>query len=573
MIAQHLTRLAKKTPDKVAFTYAGKQGSKDTLTYLALHESALEGGESLQDQCPSDGVIFIAMRQSIEFLKILFGAVYSGRTFLPTYPIRNQHDIARLKGIAQAVRPSVILVDETAPVEMVKQVFSVPVLTIRDLKQGQKLPHAHQNQGVVFLQCSSGTTRLPKAIEVTAEALGNCLTNMATCFDANPGDIGCSWLPPYHDMGLIGGIFLPIYTGFTTHLMPSSNFMMNPLSWLELASKTRATITVAPNIAYALCVARIKKYPINLDLSSVRLMINSAQMIYAQTLDEFTRIFEAYGLSPKALRTAYGLAEATLMVTCTPPNEFPHRETFSRSALRRGLALPIPEKGADPMTLVSSGQPLESMEVRSVDPEQGVPLDPYHVGEIWVSGNSLTLGYYRNQVATAEVFDRSLGSNPSHSESKKYIATGDMGFLDENRNLYVLGRRKDFIKGAEGEIAAEEIEALIETTVSQDPSYRCAALMISRSEASSKTSSEVSELVILREIERGKDPMAQAHQLRSLIQTTLTIPVRKILYLRRGEIPTTTSGKVKRHVALVLYQHRLLDPLHLIEFEGNRGID
>ena len=551
MISQILSRLALEKPDQMAFSFKGRDGTSQSVTYAELDLAARHIAAEIIRNNSDHKTVYISMRQSIGFIKVLFGAIYSGITFLPTYPVRNNHDIARLKAITQSVDPSFIIVDDVAPLDDMRSQLECPIIPSPELYTDQILLEPQALAECVFLQCSSGTTRNPKAIQVTRQALIAGLENMRSHFDVTPHDIGCSWLPPYHDMGLIGGIFLPVYAGFTTHLMSPSGFMMNPLSWLDLISQVKATISVAPNIAFELCTRRMLAWRGTFDLSSLRILVNSAQMIQPRTITDFIKTFKPQGLNPDALLNAYGLAEATLMVTCTKPSEAYKNHDFHRLSLRKGIVI---SGGDDVISVANCGKPIRGIDVRIVDRNSGKIMPPNSVGEIWVSGNSLTAGYYQNPESTLSVFHKTL-----EGERDDFISTGDTGFISADGFLFVTGRIKDSIKTDQGLVSAEEIEEIIESHDYQDPSYRCAALLITRHDES--------EIVVLREVDRTIDPVAHGSQMLYLLRKHYMLKVNKIIYMRRGTIPTTTSGKIKRHAAIVLYMHDLLEPIYQYNFD------
>lgn len=553
MISQILTRLAQECPDKIAFSFKGRDNTVQTATYRELDLAARHIAASIIAKNKNRKPVYIAMRQSIGFVKVLFGCLYSGITFLPAYPIRNIHDISRLKSIADMIDPAFIIVDDVAPLAELQKNLNIHIIPSLELHKDHALSHPEPMAECVFLQCSSGTTRSPKAIQVTRQSLVAGLENMRIHFQVTPDDIGCSWLPPYHDMGLIGGILLPVYVGFATYLMAPSSFMMNPISWLDYISQVKATISVAPNIAFDLCVKRIKSWNGSFDLSSLRILVNSAQMIQPRTIHGFVKTFADYGLKPGALKNAYGLAEATLMVTCTNESDALKCPGFHRNSMRKGLVI-SEEKKEEQLLVANCGRPIEGMDIRIVDRQTGKLMPANEIGEIWVTGNSITGGYSQNEESNNSVFGKSIeGCQGS------YISTGDTGFLASDGSLFVTGRIKDSIKTDNGLVSAEEIEEIIESHDFQDPSYRCAALLITRHDSS--------EIVVLREIDRSVDPVAHGSQMLYLLRKHYMLKVDKIIYMHRGSIPTTTSGKVKRHAAIVLYTHNLLESIYEYSFE------
>ncbi|UFH48336.1 fatty acyl-AMP ligase [Pseudomonas sp. KNUC1026] len=251
-------------------------------------------------------------------------------------------------------------------------------------------------------------------------------------------DVGVVWLPPYHDMGLIGGLLQPLYAGYPVHLMAPATFLQRPLRWLETISRLRGTVSAAPNFAYELCARRLKPEQVaSLDLSSWRLAANGAEPIRQRTLSVFSQVFAAAGFDASAFAPCYGMAETTLLVAASAPDAAPVILRADRQALLGGTVQPA--TGDDAVVLVSSGTPAAGACVVIADPQRLEVLPPGQVGEIWVAGPMVADGYWNSPQATEANFHATLEGG-QHS----WLRTGDLGALLEGQ-LYVTGRLKDVI--------------------------------------------------------------------------------------------------------------------------------
>lgn len=551
-LASILIERATLTPHRLIYSFLDKNGAQQNVTYEELAASAQTLATALKELTREDEIILLSLKPSLSFIELVFGCILAGRTFMPTYPLLSQHDAARIEALINKIPVSLIVSD--ASLENKIQT-TAQTITVSELNQQAMRAHLssftdRQPSRPIFLQPSSGTTRLPKPIIVDNQALMACLGNMHHTLATSTADIGCSWLPPYHDMGLIGALFLPLYADFPVYLLKPSTFIIDPMSWIQTLSTVRATITAAPNIAYALCSARYDQNKhVDLDLSHLRVAINSAEMVRAKTLTRFYETYKPHGLQWQSLVPAYGLAEATLMVNSSDLNQGPLIRCFKQSSLWQGHAETCSAAEVDKVELVASGKPVRNMENLIVDRDTFMPKQPFEIGEIWIKGNSLTKGYY-NDNKLNELAYMVLDSD---IETTKYFRTGDSGFIDDKGNLFVTGRIKDVIKTPQGQVAAEEIEELVDTTVRSDPLYASAALILN--------SQDKSELIILKEAAADTDFPQTATNIHNKLRQNLGIFSDSIIFLPQGQIPRTTSGKIKRHAAIVLFKYDLFEPL------------
>ena len=254
-------------------------------------------------------------------------------------------------------------------------------------------------------------------------------------------DTSLSWMPLTHDMGLIGGMLIPFYAGAPCTLISAHTFTQRPVRWLQAITDEKATISAAPNFAYEHCLEMIKDDELKqLDLSSWRIAICGAEPVRASTIDRFSQKFSQCGFKAHTFMPSYGMAEATLAVTSEQAARRPTMPVYDKSALEQGSVIKADKDQASQISLVSSGKVLAGLKVKIVNPKTLQVCQGDEVGEIWVSGPSVAQGYYGKSAQTREVFNARLAEDDG-----LYLRTGDLGFLDENSNLFVTGRLKDLI--------------------------------------------------------------------------------------------------------------------------------
>ena len=397
------------------------------------------------------------------------------------------------------------------------------------------VPEAHSD--ILFLQYTSGSTSDPKGVMVTH---GNVLHNCATVFGHVP--IGVSWLPQYHDMGLIGAYLFVAVAGGTTYGISPIDFIQRPSLWLEAISRYRATVTAAPNFAYQYCLRPDKvqdKDLEQLDLSSLRLVMNGAEPVRADVFRGFLRRFTPCGLPENSFCTAYGLAEYTLAVS--------NRGTTIRSFDAKRISeneVRVTERAApaeETVALVSCGKSLGATRVKIVNVTSGAHEAPKgRVGEVWVTGPSKCLGYWNRPALSEQIFEAQIDANCE--DETKWLRTGDLGFMQDGE-LFICGRAKDLIIVRGLNYHPQDIEAIVE----EDPAIRpgCVAAF-----AVEKGGGEV--LVVVAELRNAKRcPDAESTN-RSLRQR-LGIVADSFVCIPARTIPKTSSGKIVRHQARALW--------------------
>ena len=400
------------------------------LTRGELYTRARRIGAVLQELVPAGERAVLLYPPGAEYLTGFFGCLFSGLVAVPAYPpdpSRLERTLPRLRAIIQDSRATVVLttsfvlsmaelIFEAAPdLRALRWVATDELAT--GAETGWKRPDV-TSDSLAFLQYTSGSTGTPKGVMLSHANLLHNLELIRGAFQTREDSAGVIWLPPYHDMGLIGGILVPLYQGFHTALMSPLSFLKRPRSWLEALTRFGGTISGGPNFAFELCVRRIApEEREGLDLSRWEVAFCGAEPIRSGMMDRFTEAFSPHGFRRAAFYPCYGLAEATLIVSGGAKSEPPLLREVETVALERGHAV-APRPGSEASALVSCGGTLGEQRVAVVDPESLRQLPPGEVGEIWVSGPSVTLGYWgrpcspRTTSASASACSRSPGCSP-----------------------------------------------------------------------------------------------------------------------------------------------------------------
>lgn len=397
----------------------------------------------------------IFLDPGIDYITTFLGCLYAGVIAVPGYPPRSSRHMERLESIIIDADAKFILTSkDIADKRLLDQ---EKVIIVEDIDKDLSTEYVGFEicpSDIAFLQYTSGSTGDPKGVMVTHD---NIIANIQSVNEVThtnnlctKNDKGCSWLPPYHDMGLIGGILYPLYYSIPTVLMSPSYFLQNPVRFLELMSNEKVTQTIAPNFAYELYIEAIKNNPeVNIDLSSLRLCLNGAEPILADTINEFNTIFLPYGLDKKTITPCYGMAEATLMCTSSDIDSEFSIKTVDKMALEKRCIAEVNKEAmhvngndkADTARLVACGYTDSRSEVIIVKPKTKERCVNNIIGEIWVRGPSIAKGYWNKPEVTQEIFK----AYTYPDKQGPYLRTGDLGFLDENGELFVTGRIKDLI--------------------------------------------------------------------------------------------------------------------------------
>ena len=516
---------AQRTPDRVGYTFVSEP--KGALSYGALHaRAAAIAARLLAVAAPGDRVVLL-IPPGPDYVAGFFGCLYAGIIAVPAYPPLDERQVPRLVSVIANARPSLVLTDSAlaAPTRQLLArhtagaALQVLAVDEADGPPPLRVPPGIRPDDVAFLQYTSGSAGDPKGVVVSH---GNLLDNseaIRILFGHDEHSQGVIWLPPYHDMGLIGGILQPLYAGFPVALMSPLDFLARPASWLAAVGEHRATTSGGPNFAFDLCVAKVtEEQCARLDLSSWTLAFCGAEPVRAASLKRFADRFAPYGFSAGALFPCYGLAESTLIVT----------------GGRKGAGV----RTRDGVVSCGAAIPGHRLTVRA--PGGGEPLLDGETGEVCVSGPSVSRGYWDSPQESCETF-------ASDSENGHTLRTGDLGFL-RGGELYVTGRAKDLIIVRGRNLAAVDVEF---AAAGAHPLIRpgCVA-------AFGADGAEGEQVVVVAELRTYTD--VPAADIRAAIQSALAahfgVTAGRILLVRRGTVLKTPSGKIRRAECRRRYQ-------------------
>ena len=401
------------------------------------------------------------------------------------------------------------------------------------------VPQSVTSEDLAFLQYTSGSTGTPKGVMVTH---GNIIHNQQLihqAFGHSDKTIFVGWLPLFHDMGLIGNVLQPMYLGITSILMPPVAFLQKPIRWLKAISKYRATTSGGPNFAYDLCVKKVQLEQLaNLDLSSWDLAFNGAEPLRAETLKQFGNKFADCGFNYSAFYPCYGMAETTLFITGGDKNQLPVIQRVKGRDLGQNLVVESEISSSESQVFVGCGRPHIDTTVIIVNPESLTRCETGQVGEIWVSGASITSGYWNRSQATKETFQAYL----KNTGEGTFLRTGDLGFLQDGE-LFVTGRIKDLIVIRGRNHYPQDVELTVQKSHS--------ALRLDCGAAFSVEIEGEEKLVVVQEVERNYRRQLNGDEIVKAIRKAVShehqLQIYGIVLLKTASIPKTSSGKIQRH--------------------------
>ncbi|WP_392538803.1 beta-ketoacyl synthase N-terminal-like domain-containing protein [Legionella sp. 227] len=571
------------TPQKPAYRLLSKDKELNVITYEELIARVFHLAYQIQQKAnPRDRIILCA-QPGIDFIVGFFACLATGTIAVPLVPPFNKMMANRFLHIIENVQPQLILFDALTsrglniaqkvnrfiPNRLKSYVglsdthqrlfktlgtMEINMLIIaHDLKidRTQFNPYPVIGDDVAFIQYTSGSTAEPKGVLVSH---GNLVDNSEIIKYAcqTTEDIICySWLPPYHDMGLIAGIIQPVYVGGTSVLLPTLDFIAKPSRWMEGISKYRCTLTGGPNFAYELCASKATEEQIaTLDLSCLQVAANGAEPINPKTMELFYTTFAAAGLRKNVLLPCYGLAESTVMTASKFALSEEVRLSVNSEQLKQNRVDINPSDG--PSTcLESSGTPL--MPLKIVNPELLTECGELEIGEIWIQGKSVAKGYYNNPEETAKTFHAHLDNDPSN---ENYLRSGDLGFLYQGQ-LFVCGRIKDMIIIRGQNYYPQDIELSVFLA---DPAIRKGCVIAYADQVEDE---EI--LVVVAELKPKTSPQTYPEIIEHINQRLSQdshITANAIHLVPAKSIPKTSSGKLQRRRCKQLIQEHHLLPLY-----------
>lgn len=549
-----------------------------SLTYGQLEQKARAIATHLQSFCSPQDRVLLLFPAGLDYITAFFGCLYAGVIAIPAYPPRPNRSLDRIYNILQNAQTDIALTNSETMQGLERQLEVATELqnlhwivtdTIDDrAASGWHQPNVSQDD-LAFLQYTSGSTAKPKGVRIAYKNLLHNLEAIHRCFRHSPQSKGVIWLPPYHDMGLIGGVLQPLYGDFPVTLMSPLMFLQNPLRWLKAISRYQATTSGGPNFAYDLCVRKFKPEQLEgLDLSTWEVAFNGAEPINHQTLTKFTETFAPYGFDYSAFYPCYGMAEATLIISGGSNNAAVVTKTVQGKALEQNKIVTAKIDESHPHTLVSCGRSLIDQKLAIANPETLVSCKPGEVGEIWVSGSSIARGYWRQPEITEATFNAYL----KDTQEGPFLRTGDLGFIDRGE-LFFTGRLKDMIVIKGRNHYPQDIEKTVEEITSWiRPS--CVASFsveikgeeklivlaeverrywsINRSQAKSQTKTASDAIISVKEL---------TQQIRREIAKNHDLQLYTALLLKPGTLPKTSSGKIQRHACRTEYLANTLEGL------------
>ncbi len=557
--AQTLVELARSRaahqPDGLAYRFL-QDGEDDAvcISYAQLDSKARAVAALLQQSGATGGRALLIYPPGLEYITAFLGCLYAGVTAVPAYPpnpARLARTLPRLQAIASdagaqfALTQGFILELMQSAFADARDLQALRWLATDDLSPGLEnawAPPEIGRQTLAFLQYTSGSTSTPKGVMLSH---GNLLHNSGLihdCYEHSPASHAVIWLPPYHDMGLIGGILQPLYGGFPGTLLSPIDFLTKPLRWLKAVSKYGGTTSGGPNFAFDLCVRKTTPEDrAALDLSRWNVAFNGAEPIRTEVLDRFVEAFAPAGFRREAFYPCYGLAEGTLLITGGRVAEAPVVGHFDAAALLRHQ---IAEPSGEARTLVGGGKTTQGQRLAIANPDTRVECGAGEVGEIWVQGDSVAQGYWNNPEATERFFRATLapgGEGP-------FLRTGDLGFLQQGE-LFITGRLKDLLIIRGRNHYPQDLERTVE---SSHPALRpgCGAAFCVELDGEEK-------LVVVQELERAHrdtDSEEVARAVRQAIADEHGLQLHALALIESGSIFKTSSGKIQRHACRAAFE-------------------
>ncbi|BBX15720.1 acyl-CoA synthetase [Mycolicibacterium duvalii] len=555
-----LRERASLQPNHPAFTFYDYErdwdGVAETATWAQLHRRSQQLACEIEACASAGDRVVILAPQSLEYVVAFLAALEAGVIAVPlSVPLAGVHD-ERISAVLRDASPTVILTtaavsDTVTPYLVpdgggaVPSVIEVDSLDVDAHRSGRR--RRRRGTEIAYLQYTSGSTRTPAGVAVTHKNLAANWKQIIAGYlpDYRMPRSAVSWLPFYHDMGLMLGVCAGVLGGWPTAILSPTSFLVRPARWIQLLARYPQVLSAAPNFAFELAAARTTDDDLaGLDLSDVLYILSGAERVNETTLERFLRRFARANLPASVLRPSYGLAEATLFVATHPPGGPPEFVHFDPRKLAAGHA----ERCADGTPLVSYGVP-QSPTVRIVDPDTATERPGGVVGEIWVRGDNVSPGYWCRPADTEQTFGATIADPTPGTPGQGWLRTGDLGFLSEGE-LFIVGRIKDILIVRGRNHYPDDIES----TIQEISRGRAAAIAVI---------DDITETlaVIVETKRRGQSDGEIAERLRDLREGVVSavsnahgVRIEDVVLVAPGSIPITTSGKVRRAACVELYR-------------------
>lgn len=505
-----------------------------------------------------DGLVgeraLLVFEPGLDFIVAFTACLYAGVVPVPAYPPephRMAYTLARLEGIVVDAAPTVVITSplirgfaENMLAGAGTALSALTWLVVSDcdgLSADDWSMPAVAGETVAFLQYTSGSTGRPRGVMITHGGLMANLRMSAAAYGLGEDSVFVSWLPQYHDMGLVGKLLNPLGLGGRSWLTAPTTFLRDPARWMQMVDRARGTITASPNFGYDLAVRKTSaELRDRLDLSCLEVMVNGAEPVRADTMRRFEAFFAPAGLRPGVVTPSYGMAEVGLFVSCAAPGRRAGVLRVDEAAIEAHRVEPV---GGDEsgVAIANCGVSWAEGEVEIVDPQTGALAGAGAVGEIWLAGPHVAAGYWRRPEETQAVFGARIADAPSRGP---FLRTGDLGFVHDGE-LYITGRRKDVIIVRGRNLYPHDIERTLDGLRATLPEVRpgCAAAVGVEVDGGER-------LVVFQEIDRRRAPQRADDQtaaaLRAAVAEAHGLAPHAVVLLERGSLPKTSSGKVMR---------------------------
>jgi 8-amino-7-oxononanoate synthase len=560
------SRHAQQRANDVAYRYLADDGAAQTLTYGELDQRAAGIAAEIARRAEPGDRALLVYPHGLEFIAAFLACLYAGVVAVPVNMPRRGKPPERLRTIAGDCRAQLLLTtseqsdflaSEFAAGDIRPQVISTDAIDIRVNPSEPK--RAVGIEDIAFIQYTSGSTRTPRGVVVTHDNLVSNEESIRVNFGHTPQSVMVSWLPLFHDMGLIGGVLQPLHVGFPSILMSPATFLREPVRWLRAISEYRDVTSGAPNFAYDYCVGRVSdEEKRTLDLSNWRVAYNGAEPVRAATLRRFADEFGDCGFRAEAFFPCYGMAETTLLVSGGPALRPPVTVNLDAHQLEKHV-LATPTASHASRELVSCGQIGAGTQVAIVDWLTRHEATAEAIGEIWATGGSVSKAYWQRPDESNETMGATL-----EGREGLWLKTGDLGFIRDGE-LFVTGRLKDLVVVRGRNLYPQDVEATVERTLTFVTANTCAAFSVDVGHTENLILVVEADRALTRAATKatnssnnGLDPAAIASRVCQAIVEEFEVAPSAILFVKPGSFPRTSSGKVQRNLCRDKYLAKTL---------------
>jgi acyl-CoA synthetase (AMP-forming)/AMP-acid ligase II/alkylation response protein AidB-like acyl-CoA dehydrogenase/acyl carrier protein len=554
--AQQLRRHAVAQPGRIAYTFLHEDGRAEDLSFGTLDARVELLAGALAARLAPGARAVLLYPPGLEFIVAFFACLRAGVVAVPATLSHRRRGSRRLPALLADADPALVLTESSshgavaACLDDAGQLCACLCTDLVDAFAGGALP-VEDPQAIAFLQYTSGSTGQPKGVEVSHANIAANVEAIRAAFGFGSQSVMASWLPLFHDMGLVGSVLAPALIGFRSVLMAPASFLKQPARWLQAISHYRATCAGAPDFGWDYCARRVgADARAGLDLSGLALAYNGSEPVRAATLNAFAAAFAGCGFDARAQFPCYGMAEATLFVAGGPRGRAPRVASVSKARLEANQVHDAAPGSADARAIVSCGAPALGTTLLVVDPDSGIELAPHRVGEVWVAGPGVARGYWRRADETAAVFGarpEGAGKGPA-----AFLRTGDLGFMRDGE-LFITGRLKDLLIVNGRNIYPQDIEDVIVGAIDFIEPNGCAVFALEEDGRERLAVVAEANRSLVRTAAQGRGGAERLAQLDMLVQQVRAEAARQfgvalgqVVFVRPGTFPRTTSGKVQR---------------------------